>query len=672
MATLSQAQVEQWIAQNGGPSALQYGVEKKQVRNPEYDPATNPLAPQYVDIEVEVWKNGKTDAMLSVRRLPDGNLEQIENIGANPNKPAERTSDKPTIGRVEGTPMPDGTFDNTKPIWVERDPVTQQQVGPAKQLNAQQREDWEREKNGGKTDAQVRAESEEASSQDAVPNRPGWVKITRKKGNDTKTVYRGPDGKEVESLPEEVKTGTKQFVHTDGKTYFEVTKTEGGVTSVYVTDSAGNRVTLPGKESKSITQKRAPNGTVYYEVSVEKDGRKETYTASDPEGNTRIPPPGQSPMEGVTDIPPFTPDLTKPGGGLVERAEQLNGLMKAGKIKTWEQRQAILAEDIKTANVVAGEFNTASTLLREDYQQRTSQRSGDITQAGNRATLANTHHQNAVALIEKFAPYLGATPGDAGKLFLGMMASQLATATAYGGMKDVPREDMDPRLRQWAENTLGRSLAPTSVPPGPGEASAPVAAGVAATNAAAANPTGANVQAATDATMQGSQAAFGALGLPPVQPDPRAVEAAFRATGQPLPAPAFRPTPLTSAVPSTPDQSGQPASFIDNTVWQQAPQPVGMAPLDTQNMANGEALFGKTLPQPQSWRQDAQDQAFALTMPQPQAYGTGAGLFGGSLPLALTQPAGGMDFNLNPPQGGGMDPIDAEARRQLQAEGVLV
>jgi hypothetical protein len=55
------------------------------------------------------------------------------------------------------------------------------------------------------------------------------------------------------------------------------------------------------------------------------------------------------------------------------------------------------------------------------------------------------------------------------------------------------------------------------MPPNPiaGAAVGPVAGGITATNAAAINPTGPNVQAATDATMQGSNAAFGALGVPP-------------------------------------------------------------------------------------------------------------------------------------------------------------
>ena len=61
-----------------------------------------------------------------------------------------------TTGRVEGTPLPGGGHDNTKPIWVERD-ASGQQVGPAKPLTADQRQQWEREKNpGGKTDAELR------------------------------------------------------------------------------------------------------------------------------------------------------------------------------------------------------------------------------------------------------------------------------------------------------------------------------------------------------------------------------------------------------------------------------------------------------------------------------------------------------------------------------------
>lgn len=83
MARLTQAQVEQWIAANGGPGAVQYGVEQKQVKNTDL---ASPDA--YTSIEVETWKNSKTGAVLSAKRTDEGDYDLYETSNADPNKPA--------------------------------------------------------------------------------------------------------------------------------------------------------------------------------------------------------------------------------------------------------------------------------------------------------------------------------------------------------------------------------------------------------------------------------------------------------------------------------------------------------------------------------------------------------------------------------------------------------
>ena len=77
-----------------------------------------------------------------------------------------------------------------------------------------------------------------------------------------------------------------------------------------------------------------------------------------------------------------------------------------------------------------------------------------------------------------------------------------------------------------------------------GAALAPVGAGLTATNAAAADPSGAGVPAATDATMAGASAAFGGLGFPPGPPP---------SVFQPPPPPGLAPpvAPQASLLPDT-------------------------------------------------------------------------------------------------------------------------
>ncbi len=227
MATLSQAQVEQWIAQNGGPSALQYGVEKKQVRNPEYDPINNPLVPQYVDIEVEVWKNGKTNATLTVRRLPDGNLEQIENIGADPNKPAAANDGPPG-----GKPYIDEDGPNGRRLgW---NPATKQydrDLGPSP--SAQKGPDVKR----------------------TTINRNGkvYIQVETKNPDGTSSLhFEDQQGNKV-SLPDEVKAGdtkTESVKGSDGRIYTRVTtiSADGQTTAVKNFGPDGKQVSeIPGE-----------------------------------------------------------------------------------------------------------------------------------------------------------------------------------------------------------------------------------------------------------------------------------------------------------------------------------------------------------------------------------------------------------------------------------------
>ncbi len=622
MATLSQAQVEQWIAQNGGPTALQYGVEKKQVRNPEYDPINNPLVPQYVDIEVEVWKNAKTGASLTVRRQPDGNLEQIENVGADPNKPAG------------GENSPSARRTAREEAEIAANAALPPDQDPRPETNAERAERAERTRK----EQEAKAEAARKADDSTV------VSVTYEgKGRDRKKVTAYKSGRKV---TEDAPTNASPVSVSYDQDGTKVTKYDDGSETREQLSPAQRRAE---QAASQVKEERTPvagkDGRQYTKVTKQDPatGKTETWYENDKGERVSLP---SDDMPGAKNAPSFTPDLTKPGAGIVDRAKELDELLAAGKI-TWTERQRILESDIALARQVSSDFNSAVTLLREQAQSDLTQRGQDISQANSRASLANTHHQNAIGVIEKFAPYLGVTPGDAGKMFMGMMASQLATATAYGGMQDAPRVQMDPRLGAFVDRTLaGPQAAPATVPPGPGEAPS------------------ADPQAAARAEAE-------------------AVRQAHRASGQPLPAPIFAPAPVTAPVqqagnippgmmsPNPPDmtQTTAPATpqptpgFIEQVDWGTTPSP--------QAMATGEALFGKTLPEPQSWRQGAEQQAFALTMPQQQQAGVGEALFGGSLPQ--WQAPAMPDYSLPPIQGaGGMDPIDAEARRQLAAAGVLV
>lgn len=683
-----------------GPGDFREEVKQEDVPNPAaYDENGQYIQGTPLTVKGPVtyrtWVKPGTNQRLTVKVNPDGSYTQVysgADASINPTKP-NQTGQKT---QIEGTPTPNGP-DNERPRMVTRDAsgkeVEARELTPAEM--AEWRSNRERSRNpGGKTDAEMQAQTQkDDTTVESV--------VYEGKGKDRKKVTTYKSGRKVVEDAATSATATGVTYDADGT---KVTKYDDGTETREQLSPAQRRAEDEATKPKEVRKPiQGKDGRQYTEVTTTdpKSGKTETHYEN--ENGERVALPGSA-MAGVKDVPSFTPDLTKPGAGIIDRQKQLDELYRAGKL-TWEQRQTVLAADIETAKSVAGEFNAGATILREQYQNNVAQRGQDVTQANSRATLANQHTQNATALIEKFAPYLGVTPGDAGKMFMGMMASQLATATMYGGMANAPRVEMDPRLISFADRAVGAATAPV-VPPGPGEAAAPVA---------------------------------------PAQTDPAAVIAAHRATGQPLPAPLFggpRPTSLegqrvtltgnenpndivtiydsntgetkemtvgqwreqvaaypimakTGVVrairPAAPagnvppgmmspnpmdiTQTTAPVNPLPGEPGHNPTMPVGMglpdAMPDRGALATGEMLFGKSLPQPTSWRQDAEDRMYALTMPEQQAYGAGNGLFGASLPPALTQPAG-MDFGLSAPQGGSTDPIDAEARRQLREAGVLV
>lgn len=89
MARWTQQQVEEWIAKNGGASAVAYDETRSSIPNPLRDinhPDYDPTAPPMISVDRRVWTNTKTGAKL-VTEPSDGNgYEVISNEGADPNK----------------------------------------------------------------------------------------------------------------------------------------------------------------------------------------------------------------------------------------------------------------------------------------------------------------------------------------------------------------------------------------------------------------------------------------------------------------------------------------------------------------------------------------------------------------------------------------------------------
>lgn len=403
------------------------------------------------------------------------------------------TTSRATIGRVEGTPMPGGGFDNTKPIWVERD-QNGQQVGPAKPLTTDQRQQWERDKNGGLTDQELRDRN---NPENRVGKPTGRTDTITRNGQTVKrTEYLLPDG-------------TKEWR--------EQTET-----------TEPDRIGKPTGATRTKTE----NGQVVKETEyVLPDGKTEWRAQTAPVADQTMPP----------DMPPFSPDINKPALGLIEYTQKVYALAAQKRpdgtpYLTEQQKNQALTVAHQMATTEATRLDNIRASQAQAQTNAINQRNADLTASVNRGNQANTATQNAFDTGIKLASMMtpkNYTPG----LLPAIMGIQNQRMQNWGGM-ERPAAVTDQgypmlqginqlglpssaaalgELGQPGDPTQSSTVTPQQVA-GPGAAVGPVAGGVTATNAAAINPTGPNVQAATEATMQGSNAAFGALGVSPPEP----------------------------------------------------------------------------------------------------------------------------------------------------------
>ena len=137
---MNQQQVEQWIAANGGPGAVQYTSGKKRLQNPAYgrtlpsgedNPQWEPGAPQFIESDEEQWVNSKTGATLRVSRKTDGSFDVLENKGADPNKPGAAGDAAPPGGKPFIDDGPDAGTAGRRWGWNPATKAYDRDLGPS-------------------------------------------------------------------------------------------------------------------------------------------------------------------------------------------------------------------------------------------------------------------------------------------------------------------------------------------------------------------------------------------------------------------------------------------------------------------------------------------------------------------------------------------------------------
>jgi hypothetical protein len=158
---------------------------------------------------------------------------------AQPSSTANPATQKPAGGRegIEGTQRPDGTFDNTAPVWVVRG--KDGAVAWTRPLEPAERAQWERERNAGLAqDPRSETDADRAARGDATRKQQG-----ADARQDRPTSVRDP----VQGRP--------------GVTAVKTTDPATGRTETHYEDDSGARVATPTETPKPVA---APDGTYGY------------------------------------------------------------------------------------------------------------------------------------------------------------------------------------------------------------------------------------------------------------------------------------------------------------------------------------------------------------------------------------------------------------------------
>lgn len=450
MARLTQQQVEQWIAQNGGPQAVQYGVEQKSIRNPSTDPAEQALQP-YINIEVEVWRafdprTGKpTGAELTVRRDPDkGDFEQIENKSAAP-QPANQDA-APPGGKSYIDDGPEAGPSGRRWGWNPQTKAYDRDLGPSPA-------------------AQQPPKPTKSTSTKPVSTHPGYSEVTETDtvaGTST-TYYIDANGNRVNALPQASASTRKPVAGRPG--IYEVTTVDPTTkqTETHYEDEAGARVPTPteiGKETREAI--RGKDGKPYTKVTKADPatGKGEVYY-EDGQGNRVDPPDVKEPQ---VKLPPDAPQFDGTDG--TTAFESYNRLFAYVNQKvmsgewTAEQGKAILSgphEQTKMLLDRQAEDRRSEEGLRRD---QLTERSQDMTQTGNRLQFG----QNAASTAIKTSGDLIKAAEGGESTIVPLMVLQAGMGQAMGGFRDAPNITLGSGLMPAVARRAGEGFAAPAAP----------------------------------------------------------------------------------------------------------------------------------------------------------------------------------------------------------------
>lgn len=560
---MTQQEIEQWIAQQGGDKRVQYKRSSQKVANPAKqrtlpDGTDNddwdPTAPATVEVNEEKWvavdAQGKpTGAELNVRRRPDGDFDIVNQANQNPAAPASATTKpsnvyigtNPTTGKqTQVSEYPDGNGGVRKEYDDTQVPAaaTGEAKPPTTEDRGGRRYVWQPNPGGpsaGGKWADIGDAPETPAERTAREANAPTQTVTRDTGGDGKPytvitivpkpgqpgqpgqIVLGPDGKPAPGgVPGKPATEKREPVTKNGKTYIQVSKANpDGSSELRFEDQAGNRVTLPDDVS-----------------------------------NTALP-------DGVSG---FVPDTSGPNGngpdgdyGIGEYSRRVQA--QVGPNLSRDEGRKLVEAALGQANAAESRRQTRVSEASATRTQDIGQRNTDVQAGTSRFSSAGSSFGNVLSTLSPLITGAGAGNGGvAADAILGML----------GAVQRYQQQAAGPMPGQVG---LSPALAPYASPGGP-QAAAPAAPAVTVTvGGQPAAPTPANAIGLGSIGNQMAPEAAAAVGGPPSIPmTPERVQGIMAN-------PVFRPSaPVGTVNPP----AGQPGN--DPT------QPVGMSPMQQSAM----------------------------------------------------------------------------------------
>jgi hypothetical protein len=524
----SKADIDQWIAAQGGPSAVKYGYEDVEVDNPAFNNPDHPAyqgrvnTPDKVKTRRETWTNPTTGATYSVVRTPYAS-DQFQDIKETPGTKPAAGNEGPPGGKQFIDDGPEAGQAGRRWGWNPQTKAYDRDIGASPAAQQPQKP----------TTGEVRK---------PVANRPGYTEVTTTDATTgkTETHYEDANGTRLATLPAEPGGSVRKPVQGRPGIYEVTTKNaQTNATETHYENEAGQTIPTPTELPGSV-RKPVQGKPGIYEVTTKDPTTNAVETHYEDDKGARVPTPAE-PTSPYTTVH-FDPDtrkwwgLTKagtweemPGGGPGTQPANQTAGPPLPTIILGHSQDALRAYQAQLdAEVAAGRMTPAQrtarwnealqmaqqTITEATLQQRENESNlnASVNLATNRLSNATSGFNSALDFVSKMNDKLPVGSSLGGQAFAAILGLQVMQAQKMGAYDNIvpgsqpsafgrggdtaataadtsatqamqpqtampasaePAQAESDRQQQLAANPVFRPAPPTNVQPGAAPAEAP-------------------------------------------------------------------------------------------------------------------------------------------------------------------------------------------------------